>query len=58
MLYMNDRENYRRGAAAVLASLEDGLLPRLGTRYALHDARQAHLDLEAGRTTGAPLLIP
>jgi len=58
MLYMNDCENYRRGTAAVIASLQDGLLPRLGTRYALRDARQAHVDLEAGRTTGAQLLIP
>ncbi|GAB2174461.1 quinone oxidoreductase family protein [Dongia sp. agr-C8] len=58
MLYMNDRENYRRGTEAVLASLRDGLLPRLGTRYALRDAARAHADMEAGRTTGAPLLIP
>ena len=58
MLYMNDRENYRRGATAVIASLGDGLLPRLGSRYALRDAAQAHADLEAGRTIGAPLLIP
>jgi NADPH2:quinone reductase len=58
MLYMNDRENYRRGAAAVMASLGDGLLPQLGQRYALRDAAKAHADLEAGRTTGAPLLIP
>jgi NADPH2:quinone reductase len=58
MLYMNERENYRRGTAAVLASLSDGLLPTLGARYALRDAAQAHADMEAGRTTGAPLLIP
>ena len=58
MLYMNDRENYRRGAAAVIESLGAGLLPKLGARYALRDAAQAQADLEAGRTTGAPLLIP
>jgi NADPH2:quinone reductase len=58
MLYMNDRESYRRGAAAVLESLGDGLLPQRGTRYALKDVAQAHKDLEAGRTVGAPLLMP
>jgi NADPH2:quinone reductase len=58
MLYMGDRDNYRRGAAAVLDSLADGLLPTLGTRYALRDAARAHADMEAGRTIGAPLLIP
>ena len=58
MLYMNDRENYRRGTEAVLTSLEDGLLPQLGARYALRNVVQAHKDLEAGRTVGAPLLTP
>jgi NADPH2:quinone reductase len=58
MLYMNDRENYRRGAKAVLESLGDGLLPQLGMRYALKDVAQAHQDLEAGRTIGAPMLMP
>lgn len=58
MLYMNDRENYRRGATAVLESLSNGLLPQLGARYALRDVARAHADLEAGRTVGAPLLVP
>jgi NADPH2:quinone reductase len=42
----------------VIASLGEGLLPKLGARYALRDVAKAHADLEAGRTTGAPLLIP
>lgn len=58
MRYMSDPENYRRGAAAVLASLAHGLLPLPGPRYALKDAAKAHADLEAGDTTGAPILIP
>jgi len=58
MRYMTDPENYRRGATAVLASLEDGLLPLLGQRYALKDAAKAQAELEAGSTTGAPILVP
>src|SRR5581483_5483747 len=51
MRYMSDPENYRRGAAAVLASLADGVLPLLGPRYALKDAAKAQAELEAGATT-------
>jgi len=31
---------------------------RIGGRYSLDDARRAHEDLEARRTTGKLLLIP
>jgi NADPH2:quinone reductase len=31
---------------------------RIGARYALAEARQAHEDLEARKTTGKLLLIP
>ena len=34
------------------------LSPRIGARYALADAAQAHRDLESRRTTGKLLLIP
>ncbi|WP_427895750.1 quinone oxidoreductase family protein [Kribbella sp. GL6] len=34
------------------------LTPRIGARYALSDAAQAHRDLESRRTTGKLLLIP
>jgi NADPH2:quinone reductase len=31
---------------------------RIGQRYALADAAQAHRDLEARRTTGSTVLVP
>jgi NADPH2:quinone reductase len=31
---------------------------RIGQRYALKDVAQAHLDLEARRTTGCSVLLP
>jgi NADPH:quinone reductase len=49
-----------RWRAAALFSLIDGgkLHIRIGERYPLDQARQAHEDLEARRTTGKVLLIP
>jgi NADPH2:quinone reductase len=34
------------------------LVRRIGARYPLADAAEAHRDLEARRTTGATLLLP
>jgi NADPH:quinone reductase-like Zn-dependent oxidoreductase len=34
------------------------LRPRIGQRYALKDAQQAHRDIESRRTTGKLLLLP
>jgi NADPH2:quinone reductase len=49
----------RERAAAVFALVADGSLPiRIGARYALDDAAQAHRDLEGRTTTGKLLLIP
>jgi len=49
-----------RGRAAELFELiESGALDvRIGARYPLEEARQAHEDLEARKTTGKLLLIP
>lgn len=58
MAYMNDREDYRRAADAVLAALTRGELESAGTAYRLRDVAQAHADLEAGRTSGALYLTP
>jgi NADPH2:quinone reductase len=58
MAYMNDVEDYRRAADAVLAALASGELDEVGTAYRLRDVAQAHTDLEAGRTTGALYLVP
>ncbi|HEY2195299.1 MAG TPA: quinone oxidoreductase [Actinomycetospora sp.] len=52
-------EALRERAAAVFAMVADGSLPiRIGGRYALDDAAQAHRDLEGRATTGKLLLIP
>jgi NADPH2:quinone reductase len=49
----------RERAAALFDLIEDGSLDvRIGARYPLEQARQAHEDLEARRTTGKLLLIP
>lgn len=45
-------------AAALFALIADGLDVRVGGRYPLADARRAHEDLLARRTTGKLLLIP
>ena len=46
-------------AAALFALVERGELKvRIGHRYALHEARRAHEDLEARKTTGKLLLEP
>jgi len=43
----------------VYAAVADGTLDvRIGRRYALAEARAAHEDLEARRTTGKLLLLP
>jgi NADPH:quinone reductase len=43
----------------VLELIEGGKLDvRIGARYPLEQARQAHEDLEARKTTGKLLLIP
>ena len=52
-------EALRDRAASVFGSVVDGTLPiRVGARYALDDAAQAHRDLEGRATTGKLLLIP
>ncbi|GAA3234672.1 quinone oxidoreductase [Pseudonocardia petroleophila] len=52
-------EALRERAAAVYASVADGTLDvRIGHRYPLAEARTAHEDLQARRTTGKVLLVP
>ena len=51
--------NCSERAGDVLGWVADGSLDvRIGERYPLEDARRAHEDLEARRTTGKLLLIP
>lgn len=56
LAYANDPELYRRGASALLAELQDGLINPIGAEYPLAEAAKAHTDLEAGRTTGSVIL--
>jgi NADPH2:quinone reductase len=52
-------EELRERAAAVYAAVADGTLDvRIGHRYTLDQARTAHEDLQARRTTGKLLLTP
>jgi NADPH:quinone reductase len=57
--YIATPEELQWRAGEVFAGLLDGSLSlRIGGRYALADAAQAHRDLEARRTTGKLLLLP
>jgi NADPH:quinone reductase len=57
--YTATREELTARAAAVYAAIADGTLDvRVGNRYPLDEARTAHEDLQARRTTGKLLLIP
>ena len=57
--YTRTTEMLRARAGAVLDMVASGKLEvRIGARYRLADARQAHIDLESRRTTGKLLLVP
>jgi NADPH:quinone reductase len=57
--YTAARDELLERARDVFASIANGTLDvRIGGRYALSDARRAHEDLEARRTTGKLLLLP
>jgi NADPH2:quinone reductase len=57
--YARTPELLRERAAALFELIAERRLDvRIGARYPLEQARQAHEDLEARRTTGKILLIP
>jgi NADPH2:quinone reductase len=57
--YTATREELLSRAAEVFEWIADGRLDiRIGGRYPLSEARQAHEDLEARRTTGKLILLP
>jgi NADPH2:quinone reductase len=57
--YIATPEELRARAAAVYGAVVDGSLDvRIGGRYPLALARDAHTDLQARRTTGKLLLVP
>lgn len=57
--YLLDRAEYEWRAADLFGAIVDGTLNiRIGGRYKLEEAAQAHTDLQARRTTGKLLLVP
>jgi NADPH:quinone reductase len=57
--YVASREELEWRAGEVFGWIAEGKLDvRIGARYALEDARRAHEDLEARRSTGKLVLVP
>ena len=57
--YVATPEELRASAARLFEMIVGGHVPvRIGARYPLSEAAQAHRDLEARRTTGSTILIP
>ena len=57
--YTRTPELLKKRARGLFELIETGALDiRIGARYPLEQARQAHEDLEARKTTGKLLLIP
>lgn len=57
--YTATRTDLEAGTAALFTAIERGVLrPRIGQRWALRDAADAHRALESRATTGASVLIP
>lgn len=57
--YTRTPEMLQERAAKLFDLIKQGKLDvRIGARYPLREARQAHMDLEARKTTGKILLIP
>lgn len=58
MAYAAERDIYPTAMQEVLSMLGQGLAVPLAARYPLVDAGRAHADLEAGRLSGAAVLLP
>lgn len=56
--YSSEPETYRTAAAAVIEAIRQGFAATPGQDYPLAEVVRAHTDLEAGLSTGSPLLIP
>lgn len=57
--YIAERAELEERSGRILGHVADGSLDvRIGGRYALADAAQAHTDLESGTTTGKLLVLP
>jgi NADPH2:quinone reductase len=57
--YLLDRAEFEWRAADLFGAIADGTLSlRIGGRYKLEEAAQAHTNLQSRRTTGKLLLLP
>lgn len=57
--YIADRKDLDTGARELFAAVKKKQVKiRIGQRYALAEAAQAHRDLEARRTTGSTVIVP
>lgn len=56
--FISDPEAYAKAAALVFEMMAQGVTAAIGGTYPLAEARRAHEDMEAGKTTGSLLLIP
>ncbi|AFA73317.1 quinone oxidoreductase Qor [Gordonia polyisoprenivorans VH2] len=56
--FIADPDELAWRASEYLGALADGVEVRVGQRYRLADAEQAHADLEGRRTTGTSVLVP
>ena len=56
--FIETREELLNACDELFAALQGGVEVRIGQTYALKDAAQAHLDIEARLTTGSTVLLP
>lgn len=56
--FIETRQELLNACDELFAALEGGVEVRIGQTYALKDAAQAHLDIEARLTTGSTVLLP
>jgi NADPH2:quinone reductase len=56
--FIPTREDLLGACEELFAALDGGVKVRVGQTYALKDAAQAHLDIEARLTTGSTVLLP
>ena len=56
MTYTAQSDDLKRSAKALFNAVKNGLKIEIHQRYALKDAKRAHIDLEARKTTGSTVL--
>lgn len=56
--FIETREKLLDACGELFAAIEKGVEVRIGQTYALENAAQAHLDIEARLTTGSTVLLP